>query len=76
MNVRLIKKLEQTTPACPECHNSTRFIIGAAYELLECVGCGRVTTAPTSLTRTIIAAYNIPAKNNDQKRIQPCILGA
>jgi hypothetical protein len=76
MNVRLIKKLEQTTPACPVCRSSTRFVMGAAYELLECTGCGQTTPAPTSLTRTIVAAYNIPAKNTDQKRIQPCILGA
>ena len=74
MNVKLIEKLEHTTPACASCHGTTHFITGTAYSTLKCDNCGQPFTAPTSLTRTIIAAYNLPPKNTIQKRIQPCIL--
>ena len=74
MNFKLIEKLKQTTPSCFGCHSTTHFVMGAGYQYLKCDNCGEVTKAPTSLTRTIIAAYNIPEKNTDQNRIQPCIL--
>ena len=76
MNFKLIEKLEHTTPACAACHGTTHFIPGIAYRILECDTCGQSFRAPASLTRTIVAAYNLPPKNTTQKRIQPCILEA
>ena len=75
MNFKLIEKLEHTTPDCAGCHSATYFVPCHNYTLLKCTNCGQTTTAPTSLTRTILAAY-IPhlGKNTSQKRVQPSIL--
>lgn len=74
MDFRKIEKLEATTPNCIECHGTTHFIPGTAYRFLKCDNCGQTSPSPSSLTHTIIAAYNFPPKITNQKRIQPCIL--
>jgi len=74
MDFKKIEKLEATTPCCTGCHGTTHFITGTAYQFLKCDNCGQTITAPSSLTRTFIAAYSFPQKNTIQKRIQPCIL--
>ena len=46
MNVKLIEKLEHTTPACASCHGTTHFITGTAYSTLKCDNCGQPVDRP------------------------------
>lgn len=69
MNFRMIQKLEATTPACSLCKNSTHFIIGCAYQFLECELCGHICKAPQSLTKLIIAAYQLRIGINHGQRL-------